>query len=459
MNNSIWTVCAKRADFKQIADTFGIDQVTARIIRNRDITGEDAIRTYLYGTLADLTDPHLLGNAREAARMLLDHIRRGRKVRIIGDYDIDGVCAACILYQELQRHGADVDVEIPDRIRDGYGLHMTLIERAHRDGIDTILTCDNGISAIEEIEGAKKMGMHVIVTDHHQCAYSEENGERIYRFPHADVLVNPHIPGDPYPDPGICGTVVAWKVMQLLRELVTGKRELCDEYLELAAIATIGDVMDLRGENRIIVKEGLRCLEKTKNTGLAALLNQTGLDGKELTAYHVGYILGPCINASGRLDTAKKALRLLLSDNRQEAEDLAAGLSALNAQRKELTQKNVELARKMVEEQGLLREKVFVLYLPSCHESIAGIVAGKVRELYEHPAFILTDSAQPGILKGSGRSIEAYPMVDSLAACSEYLIQYGGHPMAAGLTIEEEKLTAFTKALNVQLEKLYKETR
>ena len=484
MNQNRWAVYTKRADFKAIGEKFGIDQVTARIIRNRDIVGDEQVRRYLHGTMKDLTAPDLLGGAARASALLLEKIRKEKRIRIIGDYDIDGVCSTCILYLELKKQGAQVDYEIPDRIRDGYGLHASLIEKAHEDGIDTILTCDNGITAIEEITLAKEMGMTVIVTDHHQCSFEEtEEQSRIYRYPPADVLVDPHIPDDPYPEKDICGAVVSWKVMQLLRAMAEGisetrphpaagtLQELCMEYLEFAAIATVGDVMDLRGENRIIVREGLKALSNTQNIGLQALIRHTQLEGRQLSAYHIGFILGPCINASGRLDTARKALRLLLSSSRDEAEAVAGELVSLNEQRKEMTKQSVDTARRMIEngieetetaglpvqsdkkssssgKSSQTMDKVIVLYLPGCHESIAGIVAGKVREIYNHPALILTDAQEEGMLKGSGRSVEAYSMFDGLQQCSRYLQRFGGHPMAAGLTLRKEDLSAFRTAIN-----------
>lgn len=441
-----WMVAAKRADFQNIAEKFGIDQVTARIIRNRDVIGDQAIQEYLHGGLEDLHEPELLKGCREAAELLAEKIRCGKKIRVIGDYDIDGVNATYILSKALKRVGADADYEIPDRMKDGFGLNQNLVQLAYEEGIDTILTCDNGIAALDQIAYAKERGMTVIVTDHHEPFFEDTEKGRIYRLPDADVIIDPKQPGCGYPYKKLCGAAVAWKlVCELYRHLRISQEETMD-FLEFAAIATVGDVMDLDGENRIIVKEGLKRLPHTKNQGLRALIGANGLADAEITSYHIGFVLGPCINASGRLETAKHSLRLLLSDNREEATELAARLKELNDARKQMTQEGVDQACRLIDTTDLSKDRVLVVYLPGCHESIAGIVAGKLRERYYRPVFVVTD-AEKGA-KGSGRSIEAYSMFEEMVRCGDVFTKYGGHPMAAGFSLEKEKIPEMRRRLN-----------
>lgn len=441
-----WFVAAKRADFKAIAEKFGINQVTARIIRNRDIVGEEAIREYLYGGREDLHDPKLLNGTTEAALLLKDKIEQKKKIRIIGDYDIDGVNATYILYRGLQRLGAEVDYEIPDRMKDGYGLNINLIRLAYEEGVDTILTCDNGISALDQIAYAKELGMTVVVTDHHEPLFEEQDGEKVWKLPRADVLIDPKLPRCTYPYKKICGAVVAWKLIQMLYIVFGRKEREADGFLPFAAIATVGDVMDLDGENRIIVKLGLRDLETTQNPGLRALIRAAGLEDAELTSYHIGFVIGPCINASGRLDTAKRSLRLLLCEDAKEANQLAAQLKQLNDERKDLTAKGVEQAVNQIESTSLKEDRVLVVYLPDCHESIAGIIAGRIRERYHKPVFVLTDGQD--CVKGSGRSIETYSMFDEMIRCQDLFLKFGGHPMAAGLSLEKENVPVFRRRIN-----------
>ena len=441
-----WVVSAKRADFKAIAEKYGIDQVTARLLRNRDVITDEEIQLYLNGKLTDLPSPHLLKDADQAAGILEQKIREGKKIRILGDYDIDGVSATYILLKSLKSAGADCDHYIPDRIADGYGIHDHLIDRAIADGIDTIVTCDNGIAAYNEIARAKEAGITVIVTDHHEVPYDETDGERTYRIPPADAVIDPKQEDCPYPSGNICGAVVAFKLMQVLYEKKGLPLKTLDELVEIEAIATVGDVMDLQGENRIIVREGLKRLEKTKNKGLKALIRACGLEDGPVTAYHIGFVLGPCINASGRLDTAARSLALLCAGDQQEAEKLAGDLYDLNQSRKAMTEEGTLAADAMIEEQGYAEDRVLVLYLPDCHESLAGIIAGRIREKYYRPVFILT-KGEKGV-KGSGRSIEAYSMYDELTKCADLLTQFGGHPMAAGLSMEEENIDAFRERLN-----------
>ena len=441
-----WVVTAKKADFQKIGQTFGIDPVIARLIRNRDVEGMENIRSYLYGTLEELPSPWLLKDMKKAVEILKDKIDQKARIRIIGDYDIDGVTATYILLTGFRRLGARVDTYIPDRIKDGYGMHSQMIEKASEDGIDTIITCDNGIAASAEIQQAKEKGMTVIVTDHHEIPYRDTDKGREWIVPEADAVINPKQSDCPYPNKNICGAVVAWKLIWALYETYGIDRNEILEFSEPAAVATVGDVMDLQGENRIIVKEGLRRLPTTKNQGFRALIEANGLGGERITAYHVGFVLGPCINASGRLDTAARALRLLCTEDADRAAKEAGDLVALNQSRKAMTEKGREEAEHIIESQGLSSDRVLVVYLPECHESLAGIIAGRLREKYYKPSFVLT-KAEKGA-KGSGRSIEAYSMYDELVKCSDLLEQFGGHPMAAGLSLAEENIDAFRKRLN-----------
>ncbi len=432
-----WFVSAKRADFQEIGRKFGIDAVTARLIRNRDVVGDEAVREYLYGSRKDLYAPQLMKDCRKTAEILKEKIAEKKKIRVIGDYDIDGVNATCILYKGLMRCGAGADVEIPDRMKDGYGLNKNLIQYAYEEGIDTILTCDNGIAAVDEIAEAKRLGMTVLITDHHELQE---------RIPAADAIVNPKQPECTYPYKSLCGAAVAYKLMICLYELCGIPVEETDAFIEFAAIATVGDVMDLTGENRILVKEGLKMINQTSNRGLKALIRANGLEDAQISSYHIGFVLGPCINASGRLDTAKRALELLLAEDDAVAEDLAHTLKELNDERKDMTQQGVAQAIELIEEGVLKEDKVLVVYLPDCHESLAGIIAGRIRERYHKPVFVLTDAADG--LKGSGRSIEAYNMFAEMSKCAELFTKFGGHPMAAGLSLPRENMEAFHKKIN-----------
>ena len=464
-----WYVAAKKADFQGIAKRFGIDPVTARIIRNRDVVGDDEIRQYLYGTRAELGDPAQLQGGLEAASLLKQKIEAGKKIRIIGDYDIDGVNSTYILYRALTRCGAQVDYEIPDRMKDGYGLNISLLKLALEEGIDTVLTCDNGISAIAEIAYAKENGMTVIVTDHHEPLFEEvpeedqaetiqpqtdtarripsPDGTRIFRLPPADVLVNPKQPNCRYPYKKLCGAAVAWKVVCLLYRLY-GMEEEAEQFLQFVGFATVGDVMELDGENRILVKEGLKQLRITQNYGWRALIQANNLDFDTLNSYHIGFVLGPCINASGRLDTAKRSLRLLLAKDAAEAELLAARLKQLNDERKELTQAAVDLACEQIDGSTEANDRVLVVYLPDCHESIAGIVAGRIRERYGKPTFVVTNAEAEDEAKGSGRSIEAYSMFEEMVKCQDLFRKFGGHPMAAGFSLPRSRIDEMRRRLN-----------
>lgn len=441
-------VAAKRADFKGIGERFGIDQVTARIIRNRDVIGEKAIEKYLHGSRKDFYSPWLLKDMEKAVAILQEKIENRNRIRIIGDYDIDGVMSTYILLESLRGLGCDVDMMIPNRITDGYGINEHLIEQAWQEGRDTIITCDNGIAAVTQIRKAKDLGMTVIVTDHHEVPFEDLEGERKEILPPADAIVNPKQKACSYPFAGLCGAVVAMKVMEALYEKMAPEVDLVDKMLPFAGIATIGDVMDLQDENRILVKEGLQRLHHTTNLGLQELTRVNNLEPENISPYHIGFILGPCLNASGRLDTAKRALQLLLADSREEAAVLAGDLKNLNESRKEMTAQGLEKAIEQVESTSMMEDTVLVVFLPECHESLAGIIAGRLRERYHKPSFVLT-RGEEGV-KGSGRSIESYSMYEKLCECKEYLTKFGGHPMAAGLSLEEENVERFRRKLNEQ---------
>lgn len=445
-----WFVAMKKADFNGIAEKYQISPIIARLMRNRDVIGDEAIDFYLNGTVEDLYDGLLMKDMDRAVDILKEKIEEGKKIRVIGDYDIDGVNATYILQQGLAGLEADVDTDIPDRIKDGYGLNQMLIDRALEDDVDTIITCDNGIAAMSEIAYGKENGMTIVVTDHHEVPYLEENGEKKYLLPPADAVVDPHRADCEYPFKGLCGAAVAYKLVEVLYR-VSGKPEqevehLQESLMENVAIATIGDVMDLVGENRVFVKKGLELLKTTKNEGLHALMQCTGVDTANLNTYHIGFVIGPCINAGGRLDTAKRALELLNASNRREAVTLAADLKELNDSRKEMTEEGVEEAVRQIESSSWKDDQVLVVYLPECHESIAGIIAGRIKERYYRPTFVLT-KGETGV-KGSGRSIEAYDMFAEMSRCRELFTKFGGHKLAAGLSLEEEKVEVFRKRIN-----------
>ena len=441
-----WFVTMKKADFNQIAEKYHISPILARLIRNRDIIGDEPVDFYLNGTIADLYDGMMMKDMDRAVEILSEKIREEKRIRVIGDYDIDGVNATYILRQGLSGLGADVDTDIPDRIRDGYGLNIELIDRAINDGIDTIITCDNGIAAAEEIAYGKENGLTIVVTDHHAVPYVEMNGEKEYILPGADAVVDPHRADCEYPFKGLCGAAVAYKLIEALYNVMQRDPEDVDYLMENVAIATVGDVMDLTGENRIFVKQGLEMLKRTQNPGLKALIECTGIDVERLNAYHIGFILGPCITASGRLDTAKRALELLNARTRRDAVMLAEDLKALNDSRKEMTEQGVEEAVQMIESSSLKEDRVLVVYLPDCHESIAGIIAGRIREKYYKPVFVLT-RAEEGV-KGSGRSIEPYDMFAQMCRCRALFTKFGGHKLAAGLSLEEEDVERFRETIN-----------
>lgn len=442
-----WVVQNKKADFYGIGQRYGIDPVIARLIRNRDIQDEKEIEQYLYGSVEDLPAPILMKDLEKAVSILIQKIHEGKRIRIISDYDVDGVVSNYILYTGLDRCGALVDYKIPDRIRDGYGINENLIQQAYEEGIDTILTCDNGIAAYEQICYAKTLGLTVLVTDHHDVLFEEKNGEKESILPPADAVVNPKRPDCSYPYKTLCGAVVALKLIIHLYERFHKPANAWHEFLEFAAIATVCDVVHLTGENRILVKEGLKRLNSTSHVGLRALIEATGMEGKVISSYHLGFVIGPCINASGRLRSAQMALTLLLCKDREEALKLALELKDLNEERKDMTMAGLEQAMQRIETSSLFEDKILVVYLPDCHESLAGIIAGRIREKYNKPVFVLTES-EDGALKGSGRSIEAYSMFEEMCKVKELMTKFGGHPMAAGLTLPKENLETFRVRLN-----------
>lgn len=441
-----WVLLRKGADFQHISEKFHISPRVASLIRNRDVIGDDAIEKYLNGTIADLYDGMLMKDMDKAVAVLGEKIKENAKIRIIGDYDIDGIQSTYILLEGFRMLGADVDSDIPDRMKDGYGLNRNLIDRALEADVDTIITCDNGIAAAEEIAYAKSMGMTIVVTDHHEVPYTEIGAGRRYILPEADAVVDPKQEDCTYPFKGLCGAAVAYKLVEALMEAMGKDAEDADYLMENVAIATIGDVMDLVDENRIFVKQGLDMLKRTENLGLKALMGCTGVNVDKLSPYHIGFVIGPCMNASGRLDTAKRALELLEAKKVAEADLLAGDLKALNDSRKDMTAQAIEEAFIQVENSELKDADVLVVYLPECHESLAGIVAGRIREKYYRPVFVLTKGAEG--LKGSGRSIETWHMYEGLNRVKHLLSKFGGHKMAAGLSMPEENLEQFRKEIN-----------
>lgn len=441
-----WVVSAKKADFQAIGQHFGIDPVLARIMRNRGLTDLQEMNLYLHGTRADLNDPHLLKDADLAAQILREKIKEKKRIRIIGDYDIDGIQSTYILYCALRRLGADADFVIPDRILDGYGLNEHLVTRASQDGIDTILTCDNGISAIDQIHLARSLGMTVVVTDHHEVPFTEVDGVRREKVCEADAVVNPKQQACHYPFKKLCGAAVAFKLVQVLYEVFGLEVSEADCFIENAGFATVGDVMDLQGENRILVKLGLEMLNRTTNIGMKVLILQNKLTMGAIKSHDIGFRIGPCLNASGRLDTARLSLKLLLCESETEAAVLAEEIVELNESRKLLTMHAVEQAKEIAQQEEYVNDRVLVIFLPDCHESLAGIVAGRIREAYYRPTLVVTRSEHGA--KGSGRSIEGYSMYEELCKCEEYLTQFGGHPMAAGFSLKEADIDAFRRKLN-----------
>ena len=444
--NSKWMVYAKKADFKQIASEYGIDQVLARIIRNRDICGSKDIDMYLNGNLNDIHNPHSMKDADKFVDIITKKIEEHKPVRIIGDYDIDGICSIYILFCGLKAAGADVDYVVPHRINDGYGINEHLIDNAINEGIDTIVTCDNGIAAYNQVRYAKDNGITMIVTDHHDVPFEIKDDKKVYIVPLADAVINPKQADCDYPFKLLCGAGVAYKLISLLYDRLGFDKKELEDYIEFMAIATVGDIVDLIDENRIVVKYGLKHIAHTKNTGLRALIEECQLDINNISSYHIGFVIGPCLNASGRLDTARQAIELMLCKDNEKAHNMAKELIALNNERKSMTEQETQKAIELVENTGLLKDRVLVIYLKDCHESIAGIIAGRIKERYYRPTFVITN-AEDGA-KGSGRSIEGYNMYEEINKCKNVLTKYGGHPMAAGLSLAISDIDIFRKMLN-----------
>ena len=444
-----WMLYNKRADFVSIAQKFHIDPLIAKVLRNKDLTTDEQLNRYLNGGINDLYDPHLMKDMDKGVSVIIEKINHKKKIRVVNDYDVDGVASGHILYSALKRCGTDVSIRVPDRIKDGYGLNRNIIEEAHTDGIDTIITCDNGIAALEEIAYAKELGMTVVVTDHHSIPFEkDENGKIRYLKSEADAIINPHQTDCGYPYDGLCGAAVAWKFICVLYEKLGIAKDEAYDMIEFVAFATVADVMELTDENRILVKLGLQKINTGNivNLGFRMLIEENSLQPDQISSYHFGFVLGPCVNASGRLETAKIALNLFQESDEDRARELARKLIELNEERKDLTSKGVEVAEEQIEKFHMENDKVLVVYLPDVHESLAGIIAGRIREHYYRPVFVLTNG-EKGV-KGSGRSIEEYSMFEEMNKCKEFLDGFGGHPMAAGLSLQIENIEPFRRALN-----------
>lgn len=455
-----WQLNPKRADFDLLAKQHGISPLTAKIMVNRGITNDAQMEHFLNGTQADMYDPMLLKDMKKAVSLLEEYLQKNKRIRIIGDYDIDGICSAYILYKGLSfvKESCDgIDIRIPHRVTDGYGLNDRLIDEAVEDGVDLIITCDNGIAAYDQIKRAKDHGICVVVTDHHEVPYEETDGGRKYILPPADAVIDPKQEDCTYPFRGICGAVVAYKVICALIQRVLCKdiqniegqvsqNSVLEECLVFAAFATVGDVMNLIDENRIIVKCGLKKMKTSQNMGLQALISACDLENKEITPYHIGFVLGPCFNASGRLDDAYHVIELLSATTKEEADALAIILKQLNQERQDLTTQGEEKAYEIIEAQELLKDRVLVVYLPDVHESLAGIIAGRLCKKYYRPTFVLTNGDD--CVKGSGRSIEAYHMYDEMTKVKDLFLKYGGHKLAAGLSLPSDQVEIFRERIN-----------
>ncbi|WP_300697278.1 single-stranded-DNA-specific exonuclease RecJ, partial [uncultured Clostridium sp.] len=446
MSNEKWLLRNRKFDLKAMSDKYKISQLLCKLMVNRDITDDNIINSYINPVYENLHSPKTMKDIALAVNIIKRKIQEKKKIRIIGDYDVDGIISVFILYTALKECGANVDYEIPDRIKDGYGINENIVKTAYDEDVDTIITCDNGISAIDQIQYAKNLGLTVIVTDHHDVPFVEENGVRTFISSQADAIINPKQIECEYEFKSICGAGVAFKLMEVLYEELGMNKEECYKLIEFVAIATVCDVVDLIDENRIFVKNGLNMLNNTTNIGIKALKKASGLEDKEITAYHLGFVIGPCLNASGRLDSAKKGLELLLMENYEDAENLAQEIVDLNDARKDMTKEGVDRAINIIDSTEINNDKILVVYIPDIHESLAGIVAGRVKEKYNKPTIILTKSEEG--VKGSARSIEEYNMFEGLLACKELLDKFGGHPMAAGLSLQEDKVDELRKELN-----------
>lgn len=450
MSNEKWLLRNKKVDLKAMSEKYKISQLLCKLMVNRDIIDENIINSYINPVYKYLHSPKTMKDVVIAVDIIKRKIQENKKIRIIGDYDVDGIISVFILYTALKKCGANVDYEIPDRIKDGYGINENIVKAAYDEGVDTIITCDNGISAIDQIQYAKDLGLTVIVTDHHDVPFIEEDGVRTFLSSQADAIINPKQIECEYKFKSICGAGVAFKLMEALYEEIGMDKEECYKLIEFVAIATVCDVVDLIDENRIFVKNGLEMLNNSKNIGINALKKACGLEDKEITAYHLGFVIGPCLNASGRLDSAKKGLELLLMEDDEEAKNLAQEIVDLNDARKNMTKEGVDRAINIIDSTDINNDKILVVYIPDIHESLAGIVAGRVKEKYNKPTIILTKSEEG--VKGSARSIEEYNMFEGLLACKELLDKFGGHPMAAGLSLQEDKVDELRKALNNKCE-------
>ncbi|MCR4651202.1 MAG: single-stranded-DNA-specific exonuclease RecJ [Lachnospiraceae bacterium] len=440
-----WTITAKGADFGAIASHFGIDPVVARVIRNRDLITNEEIDMFLNGTENDEHDPKLLNDLELAVGYIKENIDHGKKIRVIGDYDVDGVTATAILVKGITAFGGRVDYRLPNRITDGYGINERLVRDAIEDRVDCIITCDNGIAASEVLELAESNGIMCILTDHHEVPYTDVNGEREYIIPRVHAVIDPKRPDNTYPYPNICGAMVAYKLIQELLE-GTAQRDILQELTELAALGTVCDVMELRDENRVLVKRALSLMCNSSNIGLRTLFTVTGCENKPIKAGTLGFIAGPCINAAGRLEDASEPVELLLTEDEGKAVKIATELKNLNDLRKEMTEKGVSRAIEIIEEDKIYNRTVMIIYIPGLHESLAGIVAGRIRERYYHPVIVLTDSDD--MIKGSGRSIEAYDMFGELNKVKDLFTHFGGHKMAAGMSLDKNKLYELERRLN-----------
>lgn len=450
MSNEKWLLRNRKVDLKAMSEKYKISQLLCKLMVNRDIIDENIINSYINPVYKYLHSPKTMKDVVIAVDIIKRKIQENKKIRIIGDYDVDGIISVFILYTALKKCGANVDYEIPDRIKDGYGINENIVKVAYDEGVDTIITCDNGISAIDQIQYAKDLGLTVIVTDHHDVPFIEEDGVRTFLSSQADAIINPKQIECEYKFKSICGAGVAFKLMEALYEEIGMDKEECYKLIEFVAIATVCDVVDLIDENRIFVKNGLEMLNNSKNIGINALKKACGLEDKEITAYHLGFVIGPCLNASGRLDSAKKGLELLLMEDDEEAKNLAQEIVDLNDARKNMTKEGVDRAINIIDITDINNDNILVVYIPDIHESLAGIVAGRVKEKYNKPTIILTKSEEG--VKGSARSIEEYNMFEGLLACKELLDKFGGHPMAAGLSLQEDKVDELRIALNNKCE-------
>ena len=450
MSNEKWLLRNRKVDLKAMSEKYKISQLLCKLMVNRDIIDGNIINSYINPVYKYLHSPKTMKDVVIAVDIIKRKIQENKKIRIIGDYDVDGIISVFILYTALKKCGANVDYEIPDRIKDGYGINENIVKVAYDEGVDTIITCDNGISAIDQIQYAKDLGLTVIVTDHHDVPFIEKDGVRTFLSSQADAIINPKQIECEYKFKSICGAGVAFKLMEALYEEIGMDKEECYKLIEFVAIATVCDVVDLIDENRIFVKNGLEMLNNSKNIGINALKKACGLEDKEITAYHLGFVIGPCLNASGRLDSAKKGLELLLMEDDEEAKNLAKEIVDLNDARKNMTKEGVDRAINIIDSTDINNDKILVVYIPDIHESLAGIVAGRVKEKYNKPTIILTKSEEG--VKGSARSIEEYNMFEGLLACKELLDKFGGHPMAAGLSLQEDKVDELRIALNNKCE-------